>query len=133
MFTALLISVPGEVFVRDVTTGRVKGGEKVLLTRWYAVEEDMPGFSSCCSYLLFSHISCEVSQLREIIVLASALRALNLAGVKEPKSILSSGQSVLLEEQAPDTPASSLCCSNTSSWTLFFEKFSFFFPFFNLL
>lgn len=34
MFIALLISVPGEVFVRDVTTGQVKWGKKVLLSRW---------------------------------------------------------------------------------------------------
>lgn len=89
-----------------------------------AVEEEVRGFSNCCSYLLFSHVSCEVSQLREITVLISELRPLNLAGVKERKSILSSGQSVLLEEWAPDTPDSSLCCSKTSSWTLFFEKLS---------
>lgn len=33
-FVALLISVPGEVFVWDVATGQVKWGEKVLLSRW---------------------------------------------------------------------------------------------------
>lgn len=34
VFTALLTSAPGEVFVWDVTTGQGKEGEKMLLTRW---------------------------------------------------------------------------------------------------
>ena len=33
MFTALLVPAPDEVFIRGVTTGQVKEGEKVLFSR----------------------------------------------------------------------------------------------------
>lgn len=92
--------MPGEVFVCSVTTEQGKEDEKVLLTGWMLQKRCMASPTAVTS----SHISCEVSQLGEIIVLTLALRALNLAGVKEPKSILSSGQFVL-EQRAPDTPA----------------------------
>lgn len=34
VFTALLLSVPGEVFMWDLTIGLVKEGEKMLFTKW---------------------------------------------------------------------------------------------------
>lgn len=122
---ALLISVPGVVFSGEVFPGQGKEREKVLLTGWILQKRRCMASPAAVTS---SHISCEVSQLGEIIVLTLALRALNLAGVKEPKSIFSSGQFVL-EQWAPDTPALSSTAATHQIGPFSLRNFPFFFLF----
>lgn len=80
--TALLISVPGEIFCGVI--GQRKEGEKVLFTGW--VLQKRRCMASPAAVTSFCHISCGVYQLGEVIVLTLALRPSMLQELKNPRA-----------------------------------------------